>query len=124
MTGCPTPWQPPLQDCPEGEAAHHGGVLNADAAAFEAPSGSAPMAFGPGGAYFLSGAAAQGPYGGGYGADNTAAANQRSASLPAYLPKAFSAAPFAATMPGLQEGGSCTVRTARCCIWMYKHCKM
>lgn len=92
-----------LQDCPEGEAAHHGG-LNADAAAFDAAPGSAPMAFGPGGAYFLSGAAAQGPYGGGYGADNSAAANQRSASLPAYLPKAFSAAPFAATMPGLQEG--------------------
>ena len=73
------------------------------------------MAFGPGGAYFLSGAAAQGPYGASYGAENTAAANQRSASLPAYLPKAFSAAPFAATMPGLQEGASCTVPTAACC---------
>jgi hypothetical protein len=113
VTGCPTPWQPPLQDCPEGEAAHHGG-LNADAAAFEAAPGSAPMAFGPGGAYFLSGAAAQAPYGGGYGADSSTAANQRLASLPAYLPKAFSAAPFAATMPGLQEGGSCRAPTVCC----------
>lgn len=76
------------------------------------------MAFGPGGAYFLSGAAAMGPYGG----DGTAATNQRSASLPAYLPKAFSAAPFAATMPGLQEGASCTVPTAACCsTWSPKH---
>lgn len=89
------------------------------------------MAFGPGGAYFLSGAAAQRPYGGhsdafpgtggGYSADGLAAANQRSALLPAYLPKGFSAAPFAATMPGLQEGGSCTVRTAGChSTWLHE----
>jgi hypothetical protein len=99
VTRCFTPWQPPLQDVAEGEATHQGG-LNVNAAAFEAPPGSAPMAFGPGG-YFLTGAAA------GYGADAPAPASQRSASLPAYLPKAFSAAPFAATMPGLQEGVPC-----------------
>ena len=80
------------------------------------------MAFGPGGAYFLSGAAAQGPYGGsGYGADGSTAANQRSASLPAYLPKAFSAAPFAATMPGLQEGAGCILKADKCCT-IYMPC--
>lgn len=110
-----------LQDVAEGEPAHHTG-LNVNAAAFEVPSAaaaaagspSAPMAFGPGGAYFLTGASAlsTGPAGdaaaAGYGLAGgdgiVGAASQRSASLPAYLPKAFNAAPYAANMPGLDEG--------------------
>lgn len=105
------------------EAAHHGGGLNVNAAAFEAPAGTSPMAFGPGGAYFLTGASVGGANDGAYdngrgfaglgpnpgmvpafSGDAGSAAGQRSASLPAYLPKACALAPFAATMPGLQEG--------------------
>lgn len=109
-----------LQDVAEGQPAHHTS-LNVNATAFEVPGGgaasgspSAPMAFGPGGAYFLTGAStlSTGPASdaaaAGYGlagSDNSAAAaGQRSASLPAYLPKSFSAAPYAANMPGLDEG--------------------
>jgi hypothetical protein len=115
-----------LQDVAEGEPAQHGS-LNAGATPFKATS--APMAFGPGSAYFLTGAsnaaasAAIANSGSGLAPDFASnglagsLSGERSASLPAYLPRAtFAAAQpqlqFQGPMHGLQEGVAYAAKAA------------